>query len=133
MKLNKKGFTLIELLGVIVILGIITGIAVPAVTQYLRKAKLDTYLNYEKSMENAAENYLLENTNKIPNYNTSVTITAKELMGKYLDKLVDPEGGKKDACIVGSTVIVTRNNNTENIGMTYKTCLVCSKYKSKGC
>ena len=38
---NKKGFTLIELLAVIVILGVIMVIAVPAVTKYIDKSRKD--------------------------------------------------------------------------------------------
>ncbi len=42
---NKKGFTLIELLAVIVILGIIMLVAIPAVTGYISGARSDSYLN----------------------------------------------------------------------------------------
>lgn len=133
MNINKLGFTLIELLGVVLILGILAGIAVPAVTQYLRKARVDTYINYEQGMASAAENYLTENAGKIPNINESITIKATDLIaGRYLDKLVDPESDVKGACD-SSTVIVTRNANLENIGLKYKTCLICSKYRSEGC
>ena len=36
---NKKGFTLVELLAVIVILGVLLMIAVPAVQNVIKKAK----------------------------------------------------------------------------------------------
>ena len=40
--MNKKGFTLIELLAVIVILGIIMIVAIPAIDRYIKKSKIDT-------------------------------------------------------------------------------------------
>ena len=42
-KLNKKGFTLIELLAVIIILGVLLLIAVPAVSRYIQESREDTY------------------------------------------------------------------------------------------
>ena len=39
MKLNKKGFTLIELLAVIVIMGILMMVAIPAMTNYISNAR----------------------------------------------------------------------------------------------
>ncbi len=42
-KLNKKGFTLIELLAVIIILGVLLLIAVPAVNKYIQQSRIKTY------------------------------------------------------------------------------------------
>ena len=36
---NNKGFTMVELLAVIVVLAIMMGIAIPAVTHYVNKGK----------------------------------------------------------------------------------------------
>ena len=41
--MNKKGFTLIELLAVIIILGVLLLIAVPAVSRYIQESRMDTY------------------------------------------------------------------------------------------
>lgn len=41
---NKKGFTLIELLAVIVILGVLLGIAIPKVSQYINNSNKDSFV-----------------------------------------------------------------------------------------
>ena len=53
---NKKGFTLIELLAVIVILGILMLVAIPAVSRTIENARRDTFLNTAKSYINAVKN-----------------------------------------------------------------------------
>ena len=52
-KKNKNGFTLIELLAVIIILGILLLIAVPAVSKYIDNSRKNTYVNSVKSMVDA--------------------------------------------------------------------------------
>lgn len=43
--MNKKGFTLIEMIAVVIILGIVMLIAVPAVTQYIKGSDDSVYVN----------------------------------------------------------------------------------------
>ena len=50
---NKKGFTLIELLAVIIILGILMVIAIPAVTNYITKSRKEAYITTAKSYSDA--------------------------------------------------------------------------------
>ena len=52
--MNKKGFTLIELLAVIIILGILMVIAVPAVTKYINESRKNTYVNSAKNIAGGA-------------------------------------------------------------------------------
>ena len=55
--MNNKGFTLIEVLAVLVILSIIMGLALPAVSNSLERTKRKQKKVEEKRVENAAEMY----------------------------------------------------------------------------
>lgn len=57
-KVNKKGFTLIELLAVIIILGVLLLIAVPAVSRYIDESRKDTYASSVKSIIGAVSTSL---------------------------------------------------------------------------
>jgi len=58
---NKRGFTLVELLATITILGVIMMIAVPTVSIYINKSKVDSFVYTAKQYEKSAEDlYLLD-------------------------------------------------------------------------
>lgn len=83
---NKEdGFTLVELLGVIVILGIILAIAIPAIGNIVSKAKTTTTEQQQELVLDAAQMYYLDGGTQDP-------VTSKELKEKkYLEQKA-PDG-----------------------------------------
>ena len=59
---NRKAFTLVELLAVIVILGLMMGIAIPNIMGIIKKQKQSTYLEDAKKMVSRAEYMIRSNT-----------------------------------------------------------------------
>ena len=58
---NKKGFTLLEMLVVVLIIGILAGIALPQYGKAVIKARLTEALVNIKNIENSIDMYLLKN------------------------------------------------------------------------
>ena len=78
--MNKKGFTLVELLSVLVLLGMIIGIAVPGVMRANKKAKEKTLLTKVKNIEKAAVLYGQDNRDKFDEKCTINLIDYNECM-----------------------------------------------------
>ncbi len=93
MRLNKKGVTMIELLGAMTVLGILFGLAVPAISNVINDTRNKTYVSDALKMISNAE-YSLRKDNRIPKPTTSRCVLMTMV---YLDNGVfddGPYGGK---------------------------------------
>ena len=145
-KSNRKGFTLIELIAVVVILGVIALIAVPAVTYYLSGAQADAYQIAEKNLAEAANNMFADCAGvgdlavcqqySVPDGGNYVTVPASVLIANgYLDPIADP-AKQGSYCDENNSFAIVMNDATDtdfNAKLSYKACLSCSKYQSDGC
>ena len=85
--MRKRGFTLIELLAVIVILGLLLTIAVPAVSSYITSSKKGSFISSAKLFLNQARNKILIDRNIPRDKNEKITISISDLdMEKDMNK-----------------------------------------------
>jgi type IV pilus assembly protein PilA len=116
---NERGLTLIELLAVIVILGIIVAIAIPAIGAIIDNSKKDAHIANAKQMASAAR--LAISTNQVSG--TTITLSMKELNDQgFLDKIPKSPGDLGDYDTEKSEVVVTKDTTSGK--RTYKVTLV---------
>lgn len=84
--MNNKGVTLVELLIVIVVLGIISAFAIPAVGTIISNAEQSSVANDALMVENAARLYCQDNYNDDDCDASGDTLTWNEI-GSYVDGL----------------------------------------------
>ena len=127
---NRKGFTLIEILAVIIIIGIIAIIAIPSISKYLNSSKDSTYSSYERSMEAAAKNRIIDclanNEHcEMPEDLEEQKIYLDTLIEEgYLDNMKDPE--TKNFCEQLVSYVSVQGSSAGDYK--YKACLYCGDY-----
>lgn len=82
---NEKGFTLIEMIVVILIIGIIAGLAISKLSGTVGTAKSKTDDLAVRQVQSAFERYWSEDTS--PSNPTTATELANKLVPKYLDTM----------------------------------------------
>ena len=110
--MRRRGFTLTELIGVIVVLGIVVGIATPIIQKTLTNNRDRLYSIIETQLKDYTKNYLAVNTNNLPaneGNSTNVTLEALKKNGDLQINVINPKTNK----VVSnqSYVKVTRHNN----------------------
>ena len=73
---KKNGFTLIELLAVIIILGVLMVIAVPAVTKYINDSRKNGYVSTAKNIAGGVRNLINSGSLDLDDPNTTYYIEA---------------------------------------------------------
>ena len=127
---NKKGFTLIEILAVIIIIGIVALIAIPSITGYLNSSKETTFETYEKSMEDAAKNRIVNclSSNgdcELPEGNQVLKTTLETLIEEgYIDNMKDTDS--ENFCDAVFSYVAVKGEDVSDY--TYKACLYCGDY-----
>ncbi|WP_141506159.1 prepilin-type N-terminal cleavage/methylation domain-containing protein [Paenibacillus luteus] len=112
LKRNQKGLTLIELLAVLVIVGIIAAIAIPAIGGTIEKSKTKADTASEQMIEEAALRYFMELEPQPAGSTANVTQSELKTAGylntevTFNDKKVRTITGSKDTN--GWTVSVTK-------------------------
>lgn len=82
-KINDKGFTLIELLAVIVIMGILMMVAIPAVSRTIENSRKDTFLDVAKQYANSAKTLWAADGIECSNDGTNYTVSSALPAGSY--------------------------------------------------
>ena len=80
---NKKGFTLVELLAVIVILGIIMTVSIPAISKWINRSKNESLESQKQTLLMAGEAYAQGNSKVLP----KAIGEAKKIKAKYLKQI----------------------------------------------
>ena len=124
---NKKGFTLIEVLAVVVIIGVLAGISIFAVSKFVPKTTNTAYKSLESQLESSASSYMM-NTTRVDD-GEKVVLYANDLKGEnYLGDFVDPED-KNQECINEDNEkdsyveVTTSEGNTKDYE--YASCIKC--------
>ena len=128
-KLNKKGFTLIELLAVIVILAVVLGIAIPAVSQYITKSRKNGYVdNLLQFIDAARKGATLGDEYSLPIDSGDATIVKFSTLSKALEKGGSNSSYGNEWKTEGSYVIIVNAGSADSPRYNYYVTASDGKY-----
>lgn len=128
-KLNKKGFTLIELLAVIVILAVVLGIAIPAVSQYITKSRKNGYVdNLLQFIDAARKGATLGDDYSLPVDSNHATVIKFSTLAISLEKGGKTSSYGNDWQLDGSFVVIVNSNTADSPKYDYYVVASDSKY-----
>ena len=100
--MNNKGFTLLELMGVLILLAIILLVAIPSITNTIKKDQVNQLVKYEETLCDAAKAYISQENVNVTEIKGSLLVSK----GYIASNLSNPKTKKnvtKDALAISKS------------------------------
>lgn len=124
---NNKGFSMIELLAVVVIIGILAGLAVIAYGRHLENARRNAFENMATTLYESTKSYFLT-SGILPAVGDTAEILATDLLDAgYIETLTSPRNDR-DNCN-DSVIYVDRSMDSAdgfNMTLRYRVEVICA-------